>query len=189
MGAVITTKQALKERLSAIRAKTEVLALAASGEEAGVCVDWLHELCYEKDKTPAFRAAWVLEHIAASHPERFVPVVSNFINRLPEQHNPSCQRHFTKILMEITHPKAAKPYRQAYAEIDRERVVETVFGWLIDPCTPVAVQVNCMDILYHMRNEYDWVTAELRQQTEFLMMRHGSAAMLSRGKKIIGKLR
>ncbi len=57
-----------------------------------------------------------------------------------------------------------------------------------DPGTPVAVQVNCMDVLYNLRGHEDWIADELKQQTEFLL-RNASPALLSRGKRILLKLK
>src|SRR5690606_7339623 len=118
----------------------------------------------------------VLEYIATRAPQRFLPVFTEFMTRLPGQQNPSCQRHFTKILMVITGPKAPPAYQEAYAAADREQLVETVFGWLINPQTPVAVQVNCMDILFNLTAEFGWIGEELQNQVEFLL-RDGSAAL------------
>lgn len=163
--------------------------MVAIAEDTTIPLSLLHELCYDKrDDSVAFRAAWILEYIATHCPTRFTAVFSGFMARLSEQRNPSCQRHFTKILMLITSGKAPEPYRDAYAGIDREQAVETVFSWLIDPGTPVAVQVNCMDILFNMSGEFAWISEELKQQIDFFL-RDGSHAVQSRGRKILDKLR
>lgn len=178
----------LFDQFVAKKAKMSMPNLAKLAADPAIPATRWHALCYDQpDASIAFRAAWVLEYIAAHYPQRFMPVFTDFLSRLPAQGNPSCQRHFTKILMMITHPKAPDRYRDTYLCADREHVVETVFGWLIDPQTPVAVQVNCMDILFNMIREFAWITDELKQQTEFFL-RDGSAAMQSRGRKILAKL-
>ncbi len=180
-------KQTLINRLPIV-AKIKVPALVTLGDDKAIPAALLHEVCFHTaNESIAFYAAYVLEHIAFRYPERFIPVFNTFISRLPEQKNLSCQRHFTKILMAITHPKAPEIYQEAYSRVDRERLVETVFGWLIDPRTPVAVQANCMDILLYMSREFGWIREELKHQIEFLM-RDGSAALQSRGKKVLEKL-
>ncbi|SEK79147.1 hypothetical protein [Parapedobacter koreensis] len=178
----------LFERLSAAAAKVKTPALVALAEDATLPIALLHDICYDqKHGTVAFRAAWVLEHIATHYPDRFMPIFDAFLSRLPEQRNVSCQRHFTKIVMCITHPKAPKPYQNAFATIDHEQLVEILFSWLIAPRAPVAVQVNCIAALFNMCDEIKWLAAELKQQTAFLL-KDGSAAMQSRGKKIMAKL-
>ncbi len=138
--------------------------------------------------TVAFRAAWVLEHIAVYYPERFLPYVPLFVQRLPEQQNPSCQRHFTKILMHLSSHKASEACRKALASIaNQECIVEVIFDWLINPKTPVAVRVNCLDILLNFSGTFPWIKGELQAQTEFYLQ-NGSPAMLARGRKILRQL-
>ncbi|HZG70744.1 MAG TPA: hypothetical protein VEY51_04330 [Chondromyces sp.] len=72
-------------------------------------------------------------------------------------------------------------------DFDFEAVGEITFEWLINPETPVAVQANCLDILYNLSSHYDWIRDELVLQTEFLLKK-ASAAMQSRGKKVLRKL-
>ncbi len=178
-------EQTLGKRLAS---KINVPDLVALGDDVSLPVAALHELCHDaRDAALAFRAAWVLEYIAAHHPHRFAPVSDGFIARFPLQRNPSCRRHFTKILLAIIEPRAPDGYRQAFEKVDRELLAETVFGWLIDTRTPVAVQANCMDILYYLSRESDWIEEELVSQIRFLM-RHGSAAIQSRGRKILHRL-
>lgn len=148
------------------------------------------EICVQnKQKQAAFRAAWVLEHIATFQPERFAAVLPNFCQQLAIQANDGCQRHFTKILMYMTDHHAPAVYRDFLETIDKEElIVAVMFEWLINPKTLVATQVNCMDILYNLSHEYDWIASELQAQITFLL-KTGTAAMQSRGKKILGKLR
>jgi hypothetical protein len=136
----------------------------------------------------AFRSSWVLEEVTHRYPDRFAPYLPEFVERLPEQQNLSCQRHFTKILMFCTAPKADLRYSAAWQAIpDRAPVVETVFDWLIHPHTPVAVQVNCLDVLLYLQAEFPWVKDELKAQVEYLL-KEGSPAMRSRGKKILQRI-
>ena len=166
--------------------KTKVQELAALAGMEKLPVQELLSICFlQAEQAIAFRAAWVLEHIEATYSDRFLPFFPEFVRRLPEQHNLSCQRHFTKILMHFTSPKAREAYQAAWAAIpDREAVVEVVFEWLIDPKTPVAIRVNCLDILLNLREEFPWIRDELQAQIEFYL-RDGSPAMQSRGRKIL----
>lgn len=181
--------QTLKDRLTVSRAnQVRVPDLSLLGNDTTVPMSELHNLCYDTDHPQlAFRAAWLLEYIAVHSPERFVLIMSAFLARLANQKNPSCQRHFTNILIRLTHPKAPVPYQRTLLSTNREQLVETVFNWFIDPRTPVAVQANCMDILLNMSGEFEWIRDELKLQIEFLL-RDGSAAIQSRGKKVLGKL-
>ena len=159
-----------------------------AADESIPTASWLAVSYHQGDDSVAFRAAWVLEYIAVHDPDRFVSVAKTFLSRLADQKNRSCQRHFTNILRHLTSPKAPASYQQVCLSTDREQLVETVFNWFIDPQTPVAIQANCMDILLNMSSEFNWIKDELKQQIEFLL-RDGSAAIQSRGKKVLAALR
>lgn len=181
--------QMLKDRLTVNNTnQIRVPDLSALGDDPDVPMTELHDLCYDVDHPKlAFRAAWLLEYITVNYPGRFMLVTDHFLARLANQKNPSCQRHFTNILIRLTHPKAPTPYQRTLLSTNRDQLVETVFNWFIDPRTPVAVQANCMDVLLNMSGEFEWIRDELKLQIEFLL-RDGSAAIQSRGKKVLGKL-
>lgn len=178
------TEEALRQALSQSMAKAKVRELTALAGSAKYAVADLVALCF-CTTTPAlaFRAAWVLEHIAIAYPEQFRPHFAAFLRRLPEQHNQSCRRHFTKILLHYSKPAHAR----TFAFTNQEQIVETVLDWLIDPRAAVAVQVNCLELLLHLAEHERWLQQELQAQTEFLLQ-NGSSAMQSRGRKILKQL-
>ncbi|NEM97299.1 hypothetical protein [Pontibacter burrus] len=182
--------QQLQKALSQTLTKADVQQLASLAYKGNISISELLELCFETANTSvAFRAAWVLENVETEHPEVFLPHLPAFIRSLPQQQNASCRRHFTNILLRYTNPKASTPRREAWATIaDREQVVETVFEWLILPETPIAVRVNCLEILLFLSTEFEWIKEELREQTEFYL-KDGSPAMQSRGRKILKRLK
>src|SRR5690606_36434707 len=92
--------QFLQTALSQTLTKKDVQELAALAPTGKISVQELFLVCFYKDKPAvAFRAAWVLEHVETGYPELFLPIVPEFISSLPQQQNPSCRRHFTKILL------------------------------------------------------------------------------------------
>ncbi|PKV62981.1 hypothetical protein [Pontibacter ramchanderi] len=179
-------EEELLQSLSQPLGKLQVQELAAKMNSGKLSVQQLLDLCsYDKDRSVAFRAAWVLEYAAYTFPKQFLPYLPVFIGMLPTQHNLSCQRHFSKILMCCANPDANPIYKAAWRALpDREPVVESMFEWLINSRTPVAVKVNCLDVLVYLQPEFPWVKDELLAQIEFLM-KDGSPAMLSRGKRIL----
>jgi len=135
----------------------------------------------------AFRASWVLEQFLYFRWDDLVPILDDFIKGYLIQKNKSCQRHFTKIMMYLTESCSTiilKPLINEY----QEQIIEITFDWMIDPDTPVAVKVNCMDILLYFSKGHQWIPDELRSQIQFLL-RDGSAAVQSRGKRILKKLK
>lgn len=144
----------------------------------------LIDLSMYPDKKIAFHAAWILEYCIYSDPERFKSSYKLMLSVYLIQKNLSCQRHFTKILMLLT----GTSNRHYIETADLENLIETTFELMINPETPVAVKVNCMDILFNMRATYDWISGELREQILFLL-KDGTAAIQSRGRSILKQLR
>ncbi|SIT73739.1 hypothetical protein [Pontibacter indicus] len=179
-------EEELLQKLSQPLGKLQIQELAAKTNSGKLSVQQLLVFSSSpKDRSVAFRAAWVLEYVAYTFPKQFLPYLPAFVDKLPAQHNQSCQRHYSKILMCCANPDANPLYKAAWRALpDREPVVETMFEWLINPRTPVAVKVNCLDVLVYLQPEFPWVKDELLAQTEFLM-KDGSPAMLSRGKRIL----
>lgn len=89
--------------------------------------------------------------------------------------------------MHITAPKAPANIKQWLAETDLEPVVEQLFDWLIDPKVLIAVKVFAAEALFNLRERYPWISEELANQIRFLM-RDGTAAIQSRGRKLLAKL-
>jgi hypothetical protein len=89
--------------------------------------------------------------------------------------------------MHITAKKATASIRQRLEAINLEPVVEKLFDWLIDPKVLIAVKVFASDALFNMRSRYPWISEELKEQLKFLM-RDGSAAIQTRGRKLLSKL-
>jgi len=134
----------------------------------------------------AFRSSWVLEQMFYLRKESFLLSIGDFLTAYPLQENQSCQRHFTKIMMVLTEPGFNQG--QFFWIVENQvQIIETTFDWLINPKTPVAVRVNCMDILLNFSSKEAWIADELRSQVQF-MLRDGSAAVQSRGKRILTKL-
>lgn len=175
--------------------EAENLARTALNEHA---ITKLLDLCFHKQEI-AFRASWILETSFESLDLIKDSEILHFLNSYKRQQNQSCQRHFTKIFMQLSHKRnsprligciapAIDGNLPATPEQSLKELLETTFEWLIDPDTPVAVKVNCIDILFNFKNYADWVKDELKCQIEFLL-KTGSAAMQSRGGRVLRRLR
>lgn len=183
-------KKRLHQRLMKPLTKIEVQQLAALIGSSSYPAEDLLLACLHPQKAVAFRAAWILECMEEKYPDRFVPIQRAFFDQLPLQKNESCQRHFSKIIMRICSPKAI-PLRKAWfctlTLHMKEQLIEVLFEWLIQSSTPVAVKVNCMDVLCDLAPLFPWVKEELIAQITF-DMKNGSAAMQSRGNKLLKRL-
>lgn len=183
---MLTSDELIKE-ISTTLIKTKVVKLSAIIQKQQFSIKDLIDITFYTDKNIAFRAAWILENLFLQKPESYIENLDYLISKVKEVDNPGCKRHYAKILMHITASKAPESIKQKLSEIDLEPVVEQLFDWLIDPKVLIAVKVFAAEALFNMHDRYDWITEELANQIRFLM-RDGSAAIQSRGKKILVRL-
>jgi hypothetical protein len=147
----------------------------------------LVDLTFYADGNIAFRAAWILENLFLKKPEIYIDDLEYLLSRVKNVTYPSCQRHYAKVIMHITAKKAPVAIRQKLEGISFEPVVEKFFDWLIDEKVLVAVKVFASEALFNLRNRYPWINDELKEQLKFLM-RDGSMAIQTRGKKLLSQL-
>lgn len=181
------TKAELIKELTATFGKTKVDKLSKLLKQQDFALHDLIDLTFHEDKTTAFRAAWLLENVFLVRPELYLSEIDYLLARFKDVTYQSCQRHYAKIVMHLTSPKANPLIKAKLAETDLEPVVEQCFDWMIAPEILIAVKVFASEALFNLRHRYAWITEELKNQLEFLM-RNGSAAIQSRGKKLLAKL-
>ena len=165
---------------TAIRAYPAKVFSKAFMEDHGLTLDLLLDYSFHQDAQIAFRAAWLIEHVVGKEASLLASIYTKLIAALPQQKNWSCLRSYSKLLMLGTDRKKGL---SATAE-EEEIIIENVFNWLIDEACPVAVRVNCMDVLYALSSKHPWVKAELAAQINFLL-HSPTAALASRGKRIL----
>jgi len=181
------TRDELIKQLAATVGKTKVDKLSKLVKQQGFALCDLIDITFHIDKTIAFRAAWLLENLFLVNPVFYLPDVDYLLARFKDVKYESCQRHYAKIMMHLTSPKVHPLIKAKLDETDLEPVVEQCFDWLIDPKVLIAVQVHVAEALFNLRHHYPWITEELTNQLQFLM-RNGSAAIQTRGKKLLTAL-
>jgi hypothetical protein len=181
------THDELVKEISKTLVKTKVLKLTAILRKQNFALHDLIDITFYPDKNIAFRAAWILENLFLKNPQTYLDDLAYLVSRVKEVSYPGCKRHYAKIIMHITAPKVSVPVREKLTEIDLEPVVEQLFDWLIDPKVLIAVKVFATQALFNMSMRYPWIKAELTEQLKFLM-RDGTAAIQSRGKKLLLQL-
>ena len=145
----------------------------------GFTVPSLLAYSYHPDKQISFRAAWLLEHVCIQQPAVISSIYHSFITQLPNQQHWGTIRSYTKIGMLSTDTKTAIPHTFEQEEV----LIERCFHWLIHPDCPVAVLVNCLDILCNLRKNNLWIEDELRAQIEHLL-KNPTPALASRAKRV-----
>jgi hypothetical protein len=183
---MITQAQLIKQ-ISNTMGKTKVLELSRILKEQQFALHDLIDLTFYADKDIAFRAAWILENIFLKDPVRYETDLEYLISHIKDVQYESCKRHYAKILMHITDPKALPVIKDKLQQLDLEPAVEQCFDWMIDPKVKIAVKVFASEALFNLQQRYPWVKEELIEQIKFLM-RNGSAAIQTRGRKLLALL-
>lgn len=153
-------------------------------QQQGLSVEALLDYAYHQDAQIAFRASWLLEHTVLKAPHCIRDVYDDFMHRLPSQKNWSCIRSFTKIGMLVTR----RPSKILVSRSEQEDVwIEQCFNWIIADDCPVAVLVNCLDILYQLSIKHVWIKDELAAQIQHLL-KNPTPALASRAKRILKRI-
>jgi hypothetical protein len=183
----MVTQTELLKQISNTIGKMKVLELSRILKEQNFSLRDLIDITFYADKDIAFRAAWILENVFLQNPGIYEPDLEYLLSRIKNVKYAGCQRHYAKIIMHITDKKAPISIQQKLQQIDLEPTVEQCFDWMIDPKVKVAVKVFSSEALFNLRNRYPWIKEELANQIKFLM-RNGTAAIHSRGRKLLALL-
>ena len=181
------SKDELIKQLAETFGKTKVDKLVIILKERNFALRDMIDLTFHPDKTIAFRSAWLLENLFIIDPVSYLANFDYLLSRFKDVKYESCQRHYAKIMMHLTSPKAPVPIKDKLAETNLESIVEKCFDWMIDPKILIAVKVFSAETLFNLRSRYPWIKEELANQLKFLM-RNGTAAIQTRGKKLLAKL-
>jgi hypothetical protein len=183
---MLSPAELIKE-ISTAGSKFRVLKLTALLKEQNFGLRDLIDISFHPDKNIAFKAAWVLENLFLQNPESYLAEIDYLLSRMKDVENPSCKRHYAKIIMHLTCGKTPGSIQQKLAKTDLEPVLEKLFDWMIDPKVLIAVKVFAAQALFNIRTRYPWIAEELAHQIQFLM-RNGSPAIQSRGRKLLRQL-
>jgi hypothetical protein len=181
------SKEELIKQISATIGKLKVLALSRILKEQNFALRDLIDLTFCDDRDIAFRSAWILENIFLQEPVRYETDLEYLVSRIKEVKHESCKRHYAKIMMHITGKKSPRAIQQKLEQLDLEPVVEQCFDWMINPKVLVAVKVFASEALFNLCGRYPWIKEELAEQIRFLM-KNGTAAIQTRGKKLLASL-
>lgn len=177
----------LRKLVATTLTKIKVLKLTEIAKRKDFSVKDLIELTFDANQQIGFRAAWILENLMLNDSAIFLENLDELLLRFPQVVNPSCQRHYVKIFMFLTSPKSIPAIKTKMEAANLEPIVETCFDWLIGPKVAIAVKCFCCEVLFNLKNRYDWLADELAREVTFLM-KDGSAGIQSKGKRILNAL-
>jgi hypothetical protein len=184
---IIKDKADLLLHISETIGKNKVLKLTDILYNRKFAIKDIIELTFYPEREVAFRAAWILENVFLIDPMRFGDELDVLISEFIKVKNKSCLRHYAKIIMHLTGPKADKALKQKLDKMNFDPVVERCFDLLIDQKTPVAVKAFASQILFNLRLRYTWIKDVLTEQLH-IMMQAGKPAIQSKGRKLLSYL-
>ncbi|MDB5032387.1 hypothetical protein [Mucilaginibacter sp.] len=177
----------LIKQINATIGKIKVLELGRLLTERKFNLRDLIDVTIYPDNDIAFRATWLLENIFLQDPEIYLPDLGYLLSKMAVVKAPGSKRHYAKIVMHITDANAPQMIKDKVQTLDLEPIVEHLFDWMIDPKIKIAVKAFAAEALFNLRHRYTWITEELANQLKYLM-RDGTAAIQSKGKKLLKEL-
>lgn len=180
--------QELLEQIQTTLQKHKIESLAAIALQNKWQVKDIIDLTFHADQKIGFRAAWILENIFVKYTDAFMPHITYFLDVFSKQDNLSARRHFAKILALITNKRQSKAVKAILENYNAEPLLETVFAWLIDDSTPVAIKSHCLNILANLSIKYSWVKDELINTMDYLIDKE-SIAFFAKAKQIRKQLK
>ena len=124
-----------------------------------------------------WRAAWMVDKIHDKHPNLVIPYLPALTDFLLTTQNAGKKRHLLKLI--------------SLHDIPDEKIAVLLnFGYQIftDASEPVAVRVHAMQVLFNIAMKEPDFAGELIELIDHEIEFHGSAGIVSRGRKLISKL-
>ncbi len=141
-------------------------------------------LCRQTDQYRlAFRAAWTLEHVLLKHKNLLVKYAPKVIRLYLTTDNDSSLRSLSKLIIQLLKTSPA-----SCTSKDQEDIISKTFQLIEAESCPVALLVNCWDILHLMGKQHDWIAQELKLHILFHLEKNPTPASKSRGNRILSKL-
>jgi len=138
----------------------------------------LAQVAMQSNHPKSWRAAWLMDKIHEKNPGLVTPFIPDMIQKIKTEDNAGKKRHFLKLISINSIPSEHQ-------------------GFLFDYCLkaftsakePLAVRVHAMQILYNISEKEPELKHEILAVIEDEMENHSSAGIISRGRKLAGKLK
>ncbi|MEZ4776945.1 MAG: hypothetical protein R3D00_27470 [Bacteroidia bacterium] len=123
------------------------------------------------------RIAWVVSIVGEKYPQRIVPYLPEMLKNLDNPVHDAVIRCTVRFMETLDIPEPLMG-----------EVADRCYAYLQSPQVPVAIRVFAMTVLYNISNTWPELKPELMLIIE-THMPFGTAGFLSRGKKLLHKLR
>ncbi|HMR18198.1 MAG TPA: hypothetical protein PKA53_02765 [Sphingobacterium sp.] len=136
-----------------------------------------------EDYRLAFRAAWTLEHIFLQQKASIIKYKEDIITLYASSANESSLRSISKLII-----KLLQIADQQLTDDEQDNILEKTFHLIEQEECPVALLVNCWDILHLLSAIQSWIRQELKLHITFSLEKNATPASKSRGLRILKKL-
>lgn len=136
----------------------------------------------DKQARLAFRATWTLEHLLLDRLELLDRYKVQVTELFVDSQNDSSLRSNSKLIMILLQRKTI------LSDDAQEAIIHKAFQLVERNDCPVALLVNCWDILLLCSINQPWIAEELRTHIHFQLERNATPASLSRGNRILKNL-
>ncbi|MDD2563259.1 MAG: hypothetical protein PHU27_03460 [Salinivirgaceae bacterium] len=171
-----TYETIITESLQATMGNAMKHRLAQFVVETPKSIPFLWSLIATKPYPINARAAWVFEYLCTNNEVLFWSYIEAIAISFPKTNNESVMRILSKLLM-------LKPI----PEKEEAKVLNAAFDRLTNKALPIALRVNCMQIVYNLTSKHPDLQNELRGIIEN-EIETGKPAFKSRGWKILTQL-
>lgn len=138
----------------------------------------LMEVALYSHKEKSWRAAYLIDKINDNHPILLNPFLHKMIEQVKIEKSHSKKRHFLKLISQNELP----PEQQGF-------MLDFCMKTFISAKEDLAVRVHAMQILYNISEKEPELKPEILALIEYEMENNSSAGIISRGNKLVGKLR
>lgn len=130
----------------------------------------------EDEEKPAWRAAWVIDHLNQKNPRVVAPHLDSLSRILKQTKYNGARRSLLKIL--VINPTSVNH--------DGE-LVGLCFNWICSPAIPIAVRAYAMQFIHDMLPVYPELKNELKTSLE-TVIHDSSKGVRGKAKKILARL-
>ena len=142
--------------------------------------DLIHYIQISNERTQLLFIC-VLDYIIEEIPNYLIHNLDLFIVLQENFKNETSKRCTTRIIYHLLKFDAS-----VFSKKQKERLVNIHFDWIISNSL-VATRVNCLSVLFELRNEADWIKSELLAIIE-QQIQLQEPSFVSRAKKILKKI-
>ena len=139
------------------------------------------EILQQQEEKKQIPLIVILDSLVEDHPDFLNNSMGSFIEIAIETLNETAKRCISRIFYHLL-----KNQTYLFSSLQKEQLIALHFDWLIKPSL-VATRVNCISVLFYLRHEEDWITADLLAIIENELLKN-EPSFRSRATKVIRKI-